>query len=596
MHDPIVGIDLGTTNSVVSILEDKGPKTLLIDDSKLLPSVVSLTPEGVLVGKEARNMAILEPENTIASIKRKMGKDLTVSIGDKEMRPEEISALILQKIRQAVVAHYQLEDSAVVRAVITVPAYFTEEQRSATKQAAEIAKLKVERIINEPTAAALAYGISNLEEAMYAVYDLGGGTFDVSVIESDAGLVEVRASTGNNQLGGDDFDELLAEVIWNTFVADNNLGDIKPSRKEAARLNRIAEQTKIQLSEVDSVEIQESFFYKQEDVNYHLEQVIGRADFEDLIRDKIEETVKHLSQAILEADLTRSDLNGIILVGGSSRIPLVSTMIEEKLKIKPVLIGLPDEAVSHGATIQGSIINKLDSNTVLIDITPHSLGIGTMDEQTTSVENMMKVMKLREEAEAKGEEIKEEDLPLDLVAAVLIPKNTPIPVKRSDFFYAASEFQKAYIIEVFQGEGKRFGENKMIGETLLKVKDPVEEGKIKVTFELDINGLLNVTAVEVNTNEVVHAQFQSSTGQTVTDTQVAKMRVLASFKTATENTLLKRATAMLEREEVEQEDKVDLQVLVDQYKNEEAAGNTEGLSKIEEEILDLLYYLEKEEV
>lgn len=596
MHDPIVGIDLGTTNSVVSILEDKGPKTLLIDDSKLLPSVVSLTPEGVLVGKEARNMAILEPENTIASIKRKMGKDLTVSIGDKEMRPEEISALILQKIRQAVVAHYQLEDSAVVRAVITVPAYFTEEQRSATKQAAEIAKLKVERIINEPTAAALAYGISNLEEAMYAVYDLGGGTFDVSVIESDAGLVEVRASTGNNQLGGDDFDELLAEVIWNTFVADNNLGDIKPSRKEAARLNRIAEQTKIQLSEVDSVEIQESFFYKQEDVNYHLEQVIGRADFEDLIRDKIEETVKHLSQAILEADLTRSDLNGIILVGGSSRIPLVSTMIEEKLKIKPVLIGLPDEAVSHGATIQGSIINKLDSNTVLIDITPHSLGIGTMDEQTTSVENMMKVMKLREEAEAKGEEIKEEDLPLDLVAAVLIPKNTPIPVKRSDFFYAASEFQKAYIIEVFQGEGKRFGENKMIGETLLKVKDPVEEGKIKVTFELDINGLLNVTAVEVNTNEVVHAQFQSSTGQTVTDTQVAKMRVLASSKTATENTLLKRATAMLEREEVEQEDKVDLQVLVDQYKNEEAAGNTEGLSKIEEEILDLLYYLEKEEV
>jgi len=223
MQSIIVGIDLGTTNSVLSILKDKKPATLLIDGDKLLPSIVSITDNGVVVGKVARNLAVLEPENTIASIKRKMGQDVVIPIGGKKMRPEEISSLILQKIRKAVIDHLQLSEDAAIRAVITVPAYFTEEQRSATKQSGELAQLQVERIINEPTAAALAYGMANLDEAIFAVYDLGGGTFDVSIIESDAGLVEVRATTGNNHLGGDDFDDLLVEKIWADFLKKNQL-------------------------------------------------------------------------------------------------------------------------------------------------------------------------------------------------------------------------------------------------------------------------------------------------------------------------------------------------------------------------------------
>jgi len=592
MQTPIVGIDLGTTNSVVSILEDKLPKTLLVDGQKLLPSVVCLTTEGMLVGKVAKNMAILEPENTVASIKRKMGQDIEISIGDRSMRPEEISAVILQKIRQAVIDHYQLAADAIVKAVITVPAYFTEEQREATKQAAELANLQVERIINEPTAAALAYGMSHLEETILAIYDLGGGTFDISIIESDAGLVEVRATTGNNQLGGDDFDALLTEKIWKDFLATNNLGDVAASRKEQARLTRIAEQTKIKLSSSESVDIQESFFFKVNDTSYHLEQTITRKDFEALIHDKVAETVTLLVKAIEEANLTKADLAGIILVGGSSRIPLVSQLIEAQLKMQPVLIDLPDEAVAHGATIQGAIINKLDIDTVLVDITPHSLGIAVVDDQTYSIENMMELMKRREAIEAG--EAKKEDFPSDLGAAAIITKNSPIPIKKSRLFYASSPFQKEYVIEVFQGEGDRFSENRIIGEAQLEVKDPVEDGKVEVTFELDINGLIKLTAVETSSKAEVEAVFQSSKGKKIRKSQLKEVEVLSTQ--VTENALIKRAEALLALPTTEEEDKGELQTLVDDYRTAEANEAVDDLARLEDEILDLLYYLEKEEV
>jgi len=591
MQTPIVGIDLGTTNSVVSILEDKLPKTLLVDGQKLLPSVVCLTTDGMLVGKVAKNMAILEPENTVASIKRKMGQDVEITIGNRQMRPEEVSAVILQKIRQAVLDHYQLAADAIVKAVITVPAYFTEEQREATKQAAELAKLQVERIINEPTAAALAYGMSHLEETILAIYDLGGGTFDISIIESDAGLVEVRATTGNNQLGGDDFDALLAAKIWEDFLATNKLGNIAASRKEQARLNRIAEQTKIKLSTSESVDIQESFFFKTNDTNYHLEQTITRKDFEALIHDKVAETVTHLAKAIDEADLTKADLAGIILVGGSSRIPLVSQLIEAQLKMKPVLIDLPDEAVAHGATIQGAIINKLDIDTVLVDITPHSLGVAVIDDLTYSMENVMELMKQKEAIEAG--EAKEEDFPDDLAAAAIITKNSPIPIKKSSFFHASSPFQKKYLIEVFQGEGERFHENRIIGEARLEVKDPVEDGKIEVTFELDINGLLKLTAVETSSKVEVKATFQSSKGKKMRKSQLKEVEVLSIE--VTENTLIKRAEALIVIPTIDAEDKEELQTLVDSYRTAEANEAVEELAKLEDEILDLLYYLEKAE-
>lgn len=590
MQNPIVGIDLGTTNSVVSILVDKLPQTLLVDGQKLLPSVVCLTGEGMLVGKVAKNMAILEPENTVASIKRKMGQDVTISIGNRQMRPEEISAVILQKIRQAVVAHYQLGADAPIKAVVTVPAYFTEEQREATKQAAEIAKFQVERIINEPTAAALAYGMSHLDETILAIYDLGGGTFDISIIESDAGLVEVRATTGNNQLGGDDFDSLLADKIWKDFLAANKLNNIKASRKEEARLTRIAEQTKIKLSTAESVDIQESFFFKINDTNYHLEQTITQAAFEALIRDKVVETVSLLKKAIEEADLTKADLEGIILVGGSSRIPLVSKLIEEQLKMKPTLIDLPDEAVSHGATVQGAIINKLDVDTVLVDITPHSLGVAVADDTTYSIDNIMKLM-ARQKAIEGGDTKADDDFQDDLGAAAIIPKNTPIPVRKSKRFSASSAFQKKYLIEVYQGEDERFHGNRIIGEAELAVKDPIEHGEVDVVFELDINGLLKLTAIEVSSKEEVKAAFQSSKGKKIRKSQLEPVEVLSTE--VTENTLIKRAKSFLELPTTAEEDKEELQEMIDAYKEAEKAEAVDKLAELEDEILDLLYYLEK---
>ena len=588
MQSIIVGIDLGTTNSVVSILKDKKPATLLIDGDKLLPSIVSITDSGVVVGKVARNLAVLEPENTIASIKRKMGQDIVVPIGGKKMRPEEISSLILQKIRKAVIDHLQLSEDATIRAVITVPAYFTEEQRSATKQAGDLAQLQVERIINEPTAAALAYGMANLDEAIFAVYDLGGGTFDVSIIESDAGLVEVRATTGNNHLGGDDFDDLLAEKIWADFLKKNQLPEnTQPSKKEAARLKRIAEQSKIKLSSKDSIDIKESFFYQKDNVNFHLEQTLSRLDFEELIQAKITETVQLLKYAIEDADLTRSDLDGIILVGGSSRIPLVSTMIEEKLKIQPVLINLPDEAVSHGATVQGAIIDKKDIDTILVDITPYSLGTGVIDNHSYTSDKIIAWLKGKEEGTVQ----EEEEAPLDLGAQIIIPKNSPVPVKRTRTFYSVTEFQKKYLVEVYQGEKKRLDGNKIIGETTLEVAEPVEDGEVKVTFELDINGLLKVTAIETNTNEVVNATFQSSKGQKTQKSQVAQLEVIN--QPAAEIGLLKRATSLLEQNALDPEDQEELLELVNNY--EAATGDTDKQAEIEEELLNLLYYLEKEE-
>ena len=586
MNSPIVGIDLGTTNSVVSILNDKSPTTLLIDNDKLLPSVVSITSDGVLVGKVARNLAILEPENTIASIKRKMGEDVSITIGEKQMRPEEISSLILQKIRQTVIEHYQLTSDAVVRAVITVPAYFTEEQRAATKQAGELANLQVERIINEPTAAALAYGMANLDEAIFAVYDLGGGTFDISIIESDAGLVEVRSSTGDNHLGGDDFDDLLGQKIWKDFLSANELAsDLQASNKEIARLKRIAEQTKINLSSEAEVTIQESFFFQKEDINYHLEQVISRSDFEALIEEHISKTVELLNKAVMDADLTRSDLDGIILVGGSSRIPLVSQLIEEKLKIKPVLITLPDEAVSHGATVQGAIIDKKDIDTVLVDITPHSLGTGVLDDQSYMSPKLLDWLKRKE----AGEIPEDEEAPMNLGATVIIPKNSPVPVRRSMMFYSVVDFQTKYEVQVYQGEGARLEDNKIIGDSLLEVADPPETGEVKVTFELDINGLLNVTALEINTNEKLEVTFQSSMGQKAATGAVEGIAVLSDQ--TTENTLLKRADALLAMD-IDAADKEDLVELLNNY--EAAKDAPEKLSELEEELLNLLYYLEKE--
>lgn len=574
----IVGIDLGTTNSVLSILQEEQPKTILIDNAKLLPSAVTFSEGKFIVGQIAKNMAILEPENTVLSIKRKMGEDTAVPIGGQQMRPEEISGLILKKIKAIAVELLGLSEGEELRAVITVPAYFTEVQRDATKQAAQLAGIKAERIINEPTAAALSFGLSKMEEAVYAVYDFGGGTFDVSIIESDEGLIEVLASTGNNRLGGDDLDHILADYIWKMFVIKNDLKNIQPTAKENARLLRIAEQTKIKLSTQKEVDIQESFFFQKDSVNYHLEFSIDRIKFQELIEDKIDETIKHLEQAISEAELTVDEIDGIILVGGSSRIPYISEKIEAKLGISPMLIDLPDEAVSHGATIQGAIIDGIDLDTILVDITPHSLGIAAMDD--VSYQTRMNMFFGGGGFDGKT----------NLAAVPIISKNTPVPVKKTSRFSAVVPHQEKYLIEVFQGEESRFSDNKKLGEVLFELQKPMEDGGIEVTFELDLNGLLKMSAKEVSTGEETKATFKSSRGQKIKKSILDN--ALISNLDESESTLLRRAEKLFKEATLNEEDKQELDGLIEKYKSEQVENKTEELKQTESELLDLLYYLE----
>ena len=574
----IVGIDLGTTNSVVAIMDaEKNVKTLSIEGNKLLPSVVSLTDDGFIIGQTAKNMALLEPEKTVASIKRKMGKDITVTIGDKKMRPEEISALILKKIKQTVVKQLGLPENELLRAVVTVPAYFTEEQRDATKQAADLAGLKVERIINEPTAAALAFGLSQMEEAVYAIYDFGGGTFDVSIIESNDGMVEVLATTGDNNLGGDDLDVLLGDFLWTKFLTNNKLGaQVFRSSKENARLIRLAEQTKIKLSEEESVAIEESFFANVKGVNYHLETTVTRAEFEKLIYEKVEETVVHLENAIKDANLEADDLSGIVLVGGSSRIPLVQQLIENQLFIAPTLIDLPDEAVAHGAAIQGAIIDNIDIDTILVDITPHSLGVAVKDNDAFSYQNML-----------RG--IDPEDL---LTAGMIIPKNTPIPTKRTRMFSASSPHQEKYHLQVYQGENPFYKKNRAIGDTFLDVENPPEQGEIEVTFALDINGLLVVTAFETTTQKSIQVEFKSSRGKKIKENQLALLHVVENEADTAKHPLIKRAENLLANAGVNEEDQSELSQLIARFKNALDADD-ESAENLENELLELIYFIEQ---
>jgi molecular chaperone DnaK len=576
----IVGIDLGTTNSVVSYLgADKNPVTLEVDGSKLLPSVVSLTENGFIVGQTAKNMLILEPSKTIASVKRKIGQDITLPIGDKQLRPEEISALVLKKIKQTVCRHFGLNESESLRAVVTVPAYFTEEQRDATKQAAELAGLKLERIINEPTSAALAFGLSQMDEAVYAIYDFGGGTFDVSVIESNAGLVEVLATTGNNHLGGDDLDEMLSKWIWNAFLEKNKLPhNTVFTANEKARLTSIAERTKIRLSSESSVEIQESFFANIKGISYHLEATVERSVFEKLILAKVQETIEHLEKAVKDANLTFDALNGIILVGGSSRIPLISKMIEEQLGIVPVLIDLPDEAVAHGAAIQGAIIDGLDIDTILVDITPHSLGVAAADQGM-----FMEMMRLNQmDPDEIGDKL--------LRASPIIAKNTPVPTKRSEQYSSFVPFQKKYELKVYQGEKTMFADNRQIGETFLEIANPAEHGIVDITFALDINGLLEVTAVEATTNERVQVTFKSSRGKKMRENKVNELQIVQVAKD-TDHTLLTRSEVLIAEGCLNGEDQAELQTLSDKFK-QALAENASNIASIETELLDLLYFLE----
>jgi molecular chaperone DnaK len=465
----IVGIDLGTTNSGVSIVQNGAPVMLLSGSERIIPSVVGYSDasKSWLVGTPARNQYVLDPDNTTRSIKRKMGSDARVSMGGQEFTPQQVSAFVLRELKG--IAERNLGEP-VSDVVITVPAYFTDAARQATHDAGRIAGFNVRRIINEPTAAALAYGLNQIKDQMVLVYDLGGGTFDVSLVELMGGIVEVRASHGNTQLGGDDFDQLLAEEIATRFE-DQHKVDLRQDRRAWARLLRAAETAKIQLSAHPYTWVKEEYIAEKNGVSLHLEYEANRKDFEELIQPMLEQTLDSVKQVLADAKIETGQLQQVLLVGGSSYIPAVWELLADHLNIEPQMSINPEEVVALGAGVQAAIIEGEPIDAILVDVTPHSLGIAVAEPF------MYQVISDRFKS--------------------LIRRNTTIPTSREEKFYALYPDQDTICVQVYQGENAIASHNTPLGDFLvtgLKSNDPDRPAEITVQFDLDVNGILKVTA------------------------------------------------------------------------------------------------------
>ncbi|MEI8373957.1 MAG: Hsp70 family protein [Planctomycetota bacterium] len=467
----IVGIDLGTTNSEIAVIRDGRPEVIRIDGEAILPSIVGLDSEGrLLVGTPARNQWVLAPERTVRSIKRKMGEDYKVRLGDRDYAPQEISAIILGRLKERA---EQFLGQPVRKAVITVPAFFNEVQREATREAGELAGLEVVRIINEPTAAALTYdpATENLERLL--VYDLGGGTFDVSIVQVERGVVEVLASHGNTHLGGDDFDELLLTYVCDKFEKEHKV-DLRKSPVGKSRVLGAVEEAKKILSAEAVTTIQEEFIAKSGSAALHLDLEIERVEYEALIEPLLAKTLICVDQALDDAHLNAQQIDKVILVGGASRTPLVHRLLEGRLGRELHTEVDPDLCVAMGAAVQGGLINGIDVGQVLVDITPHTLGISVLGE----LDGIL-----------SGDKF-----------SPVIHRNTPLPATRSEMFTTAHDGQKAAMISVYQGENEDVQLNQFIGEFLLEGLASINAGnEILVRFALDLNGILKVTALEHDT-------------------------------------------------------------------------------------------------
>ena len=473
----IIGIDLGTTNSCVAVMEGGEPVVIANSEgARTTPSVVGFTKTGDrLVGQVAKRQAITNPDNTVSSIKRQMGTDHKVTLNGKEYTPQQVSAMILQKLKADAEAYL---GETVTEAVITVPAYFNDSQRQATKDAGTIAGLNVRRIINEPTAAALAYGVDKEDDQKIMVYDLGGGTFDVSIIEMGDGVTEVLATNGDTHLGGDDFDQRIIDWMADAFQTENGI-DLRKDKMAAQRLKEAAEKAKIELSSAMSSQINLPFITADATGPKHLDMTLTRAKFNELTADLVDRTMTPVRKALQDAGLRASDLKKVLMVGGSTRIPAVYDAVKKELNCEPFKGINPDECVAVGAAIQGGVLNGEKKGLLLLDVTPLSLGIETLGGVCTKI----------------------------------IDRNTTIPTHKSQVFSTAADNQPSVEVNVLQGEREFARDNKSLGVFHLDGIAPAPRGvpQIEVTFDIDANGIVKVSAKDLGTGKEQNITITAST-------------------------------------------------------------------------------------
>ena len=479
----IIGIDLGTTNSCVAVMEGGEPVVIANSEgARTTPSVVGFTKTGDrLVGQVAKRQAITNPDNTVSSIKRQMGTDHKVTLNGKEYTPQQVSAMILQKLKADAEAYL---GETVTEAVITVPAYFNDSQRQATKDAGTIAGLNVRRIINEPTAAALAYGVDKEDDQKIMVYDLGGGTFDVSIIEMGDGVTEVLATNGDTHLGGDDFDQRIIDWMADAFQTENGI-DLRKDKMAAQRLKEAAEKAKIELSSAMSSQINLPFITADATVPKHLDMTLTRAKFNELTADLVDRTMTPVRKALQDAGLRASDLKKVLMVGGSTRIPAVYDAVKKELNCEPFKGINPDECVAVGAAIQGGVLNGEKKGLLLLDVTPLSLGIETLGGVCTKI----------------------------------IDRNTTIPTHKSQVFSTAADNQPSVEVNVLQGEREFARDNKSLGVFHLDGIAPAPRGvpQIEVTFDIDANGIVKVSAKDLGTGKEQNITITASTNMSKED-------------------------------------------------------------------------------